>query len=132
MLAKESGVGVETIRFYERMGLLERPPEPIEGWREYGVGAVVTIRYVRLAQKLGFSLTEIKQLGQRLYGGSNFRRDFQTALRNKLQETDDEIRRLTAMKAKQERVLVNCLARRERDTFPILNQRRRRRRVPQA
>ena len=125
VLAKESGVGVETIRFYERMGLLERPPEPIEGWREYGVGAVVTIRYVRLAQKLGFSLNEIKHLGRRLYGGGNFRRDFQTALRNKLQETDDEIRRLTAMKAKQERALVNCLARGDRDSCPILSQLRR-------
>lgn len=127
MLARESGVGVETIRFYERTGLLERPPEPIEGWREYGVGAVWTIRYVRLAQKLGFSLNEIKQLGRRLYGGGNFCRAFQTALRDKLQETENEIRRLTAMKAEQERALVNCLARRDRDTCPILSQFRTRR-----
>ena len=115
-------MGVETVRFYERMGLLERPPEPLEGWREYGVGAVVTIRYVRLAQKLGFSLNEIKQLGRSLYGAGNFCRDFQAALRGKLQETEEDIARLTAMKEEQERALVNCLARRDREACPILGQ----------
>jgi len=120
VLAKESGVGVETIRFYERVGLVKRPPEPVAGWREYGEEAVWTVRYVRLAQKLGFSLNEIKQLGRRLYGGGNFCRDFRGALQEKLQETDEEIHRLMAIKEELERTLFSCLAKADRGECPVM------------
>ena len=62
-LAKEAGVGVETIRFYERRGLLEQPSRPREGgYRHYEDDAVRLLRYVRLAQTLGLTLKEIEQL----------------------------------------------------------------------
>ena len=62
-LAKEAGVGIETIRFYERRGLLAQPMRPSEGgYRHYEDDAVGLLRYVRLAQSLGLTLKEIEQL----------------------------------------------------------------------
>ena len=62
-LAKQSGVGVETVRFYEQKGLVAQPPRPVAGgYREYPHDAVQRIRFVRSAQLLGFSLDEIAEL----------------------------------------------------------------------
>src|SRR5258705_13959306 len=97
-LAEETGVGVETIRFYERTGLLRRPHTPESGWRTYGEDAVWSIRYIRLAQKMGVSLAEIRQLGRELKGTGNFCGNFRQALEGKLQETDREIERLSAIR----------------------------------
>ena len=61
-VAKEAGVGVETIRFYERKGLIERPPRPAGGFRRYDASLPRRIRFIRHAQELGFSLREIREL----------------------------------------------------------------------
>ena len=61
--AKRAGVGVETIRFYERRGLIRQPPKPQSGgFRYYDKDVVERIRFIRQAQELGFSLREIKEL----------------------------------------------------------------------
>ena len=61
--AREAGVGVETIRFYERKGLIDQPPKPaFGGFRVYPDEAVKRIRFIRQAQELGFSLREIDEL----------------------------------------------------------------------
>lgn len=57
--ARAAGVGVETIRFYERKGLIEQPPKPFQGARRYPQETVDRIRALRQGQELGFSLTEI-------------------------------------------------------------------------
>jgi MerR family copper efflux transcriptional regulator len=60
--AREAGVGVETIRFYERQGLIEQPPRPHRGVRRYSDEAVSRIRFIKKAQQLGFTLREIHEL----------------------------------------------------------------------
>lgn len=61
--AERAGVGVETIRFYERRGLIRQPPRPRNGgFRYYDNDVVERIRFIRQAQELGFSLREIKEL----------------------------------------------------------------------
>ena len=60
-LAKCAGVGVETVRFYERQGLLRRPARPRLGYRSYSEETVGRIRFIRNAQALGFSLQEVKE-----------------------------------------------------------------------
>lgn len=60
--AKLSGVGVETIRFYERQGLIEQPPKPASGFRRYPPEEVRKIRFIRRAKQIGFSLREIREL----------------------------------------------------------------------
>ena len=61
-LASRAGVGVETIRFYERKGLVRRPPRPGTGFRVYPEETVARIRFIRQAQTLGFTLQEIAGL----------------------------------------------------------------------
>ena len=61
--AMRAGVGVETIRFYERKGLIEQPPKPLDtGFRVYPEETVQRIRFIRQAQEIGFSLREIDEL----------------------------------------------------------------------
>ena len=61
-LAKQAGVNVETLRFYERKGLLPKPPQRTSGYREYPSESVHLIRFIKRAQELGFSLREIREL----------------------------------------------------------------------
>jgi len=62
-IAQSAGVGVETVRFYERKKLIEQPRKPISGgFRAYPSEIVTQIRFIRRAQNLGFSLKEVKDL----------------------------------------------------------------------
>ena len=61
-LAILGGVNVQTIRFYERSGLLPKPPRTSSGYRQYGPDAIRRLRFIKQAQVLGFSLTEIDEL----------------------------------------------------------------------
>jgi MerR family mercuric resistance operon transcriptional regulator len=61
-LAKHGGVNVETIRYYQRRGLLEEPPKPRGGFRHYASESVKRIHFIRRAQALGFTLDEIRGL----------------------------------------------------------------------
>lgn len=60
--ARSAGVNVETIRFYQRKGLLSEPARPAGGIRRYGSADVARTRFIKAAQRLGFSLDEIQQL----------------------------------------------------------------------
>ena len=61
-VARSAGVGVETVRFYERQGLLEEPARRDSGYRQYGEDVVARLRFIKRAKELGFSLKEIKEL----------------------------------------------------------------------
>lgn len=61
-LAQQAGVGVETIRFYERKGLIEQPEKPLGGFRLYSSDAVARLAFIHEAQQLGFTLKEIRDL----------------------------------------------------------------------
>lgn len=62
-LAKQSGVGIETVRFYEKKGLIKQPLRPkIGGYRDYPTNVVRRIRFIRSAKQLGFSLAEVVDL----------------------------------------------------------------------
>ena len=61
-VARRAGVGVETVRFYERQGLLEEPPRRASGYRQYPEQVVARLHFIKRAQRLGFSLKEISEL----------------------------------------------------------------------
>lgn len=61
-IAREVGVHVETVRYYERRGLIEQPPKPAAGYRIYPDDTVRRLRFIRRAQELGFTLAEIERL----------------------------------------------------------------------
>lgn len=61
-VAKALDINVETVRFYERRGLIAQPPKPEVGYRQYPEGTVNRIRFIKRAQELGFTLDEIANL----------------------------------------------------------------------
>src|SRR5947209_13490662 len=61
-VAHRAGVGVETVRFYERQGLLEEPPRRASGYRQYSEQVVKRLHFIKRAKLLGFSLKEITEL----------------------------------------------------------------------
>lgn len=61
-VAKRAGVGVETVRFYEREGLIEEPPRAASGYRQYPEAVIARLRFIRRAKELGFSLREVRDL----------------------------------------------------------------------
>jgi MerR family copper efflux transcriptional regulator len=71
-VAKRVGVAIDTIRYYERQGLLPEPARRASGYRSYGDGAVAQLRFIRRAKDLGFTLEEIRELlalsADRLHG----------------------------------------------------------------
>lgn len=63
-LSKASGVNLETIRYYEKVGILPEPQRSANGYRVYGSAALELLRFIRNCRALGFSLDEIKYLNQ--------------------------------------------------------------------
>ena len=61
-LADAAGVGVETIRFYQRKGLIPEPERPLGSIRRYGEVGLARVRFIKAAQRLGFSLDEVAEL----------------------------------------------------------------------
>ena len=61
-LADEAGVSVETIRYYQRRGLMQEPDKPTHGHRRYACDAVKRVRFIKRAQVLGFTLEEVGTL----------------------------------------------------------------------
>ena len=61
-VAKELEINIETVRFYERRGLIEQPPKPELGYRDYPDETVNRIRFIKRSQELGFTLDEIANL----------------------------------------------------------------------
>ena len=83
-VADQAGVNLQTVRYYERRGLIPEPPRTAGGFRQYGPDAVRRIRFVKRAQELGFSLDEVDEL---------------LALRADADGRADEVRQLALAKA---------------------------------
>jgi MerR family mercuric resistance operon transcriptional regulator len=89
VLAKQVGVNVETLRFYERKGLLPEPPRRASGYREYSADSIPRIRFIKRAQELGFTLGEVRELlSLRVQPGTS-----PAAVRDRAEEKLAEIRR---------------------------------------
>ena len=62
ILAKAAEVNIETVRYYQRVGLIKEPAKPLQGYRTYPSVTLNRIKFIKRAQQLGFSLTEIAEL----------------------------------------------------------------------
>ena len=97
-VARRAGVGVETVRFYEREGLIEQPPREGSGWRQYSQDVVSRIRFIRRAQELGFSLKEIEELMSLRLDGVADSAEVKARTEAKIREVESKIRDLHGMK----------------------------------
>lgn len=119
--ARAAGVGVETIRYYERRGLIARPARPVRGGaRSYPEETIARIRFIREAQTIGFSLREIKELASLELDPDADCGEVKARAKAKLDEVNRKIAGLGAMRVKLEQVLVACPGRGRLDQCAIL------------
>ncbi|MBO0857831.1 MAG: heavy metal-responsive transcriptional regulator [Chloracidobacterium sp.] len=90
-VARRCGVGVETLRFYERSGLLERPARTEGGYRLYDARALKTVEFIKRAQSLGFSLDEIKRIIAESRAGQRPCAEVRETVRRRLAELDEQM-----------------------------------------
>ena len=109
-LAAHTGVGVETIRYYERSGFLPAPDRLSSGYRVYGEDTVNKVRFIREAQTLGFSLSEISELLALTDNPEADCAQVNDRAQTKLQEIEEKIQRLQLMQASLERLAKYCPA----------------------
>lgn len=119
-LAKQGGVNLESIRFYEREGLLPKPPRTAGGYRVFGAGDVRRVQFIKRAQELGFSLREIKELlALRIEPGTSCA-DMRERAEAKLADIDKKVRDLQRMKKALARLATACPGRGAISDCPIL------------
>jgi MerR family transcriptional regulator, mercuric resistance operon regulatory protein len=104
-LARTAGVGVETIRFYERRGLL-RQPERGDGYRRYPESDVARLRFIRRAKLLGFTLVEITDL--LAAAGQGATDDLVAAARQRIEAVDRGIAELGVQRSRLEQLAAEC------------------------
>ncbi len=119
-LAANAGVNIQTVRFYERRGILPKPVRTASGYRDYSTEAVRMIRFIKRAQELGFTLDEIEELLRLRDNRRANCAEVKTAGRAKMAAVEEKIASLKAMKRALAVLLASC-ARNDRDrACPIL------------
>jgi MerR family mercuric resistance operon transcriptional regulator len=93
-IARRANVNVETIRFYERRGLLKAPPRTPSGYRLYPPDTVTRLRFIKRAQELGFSLDEIRELLALRVDSTTTCAEVQRRTEDKLKQIEEKIRSL--------------------------------------
>ena len=117
-VADAARVGVETVRFYERRGLIAQPTKKVGAYRRYGSGHVARIRFIKRAQELGFSLDEVHDL-LKLQDGTD-RRTIQKIAGRRLQEIRHRIADLKRMEKTLAHVLHACETEAGKPHCPII------------
>jgi MerR family transcriptional regulator, mercuric resistance operon regulatory protein len=107
-VAAQSEVNVQTVRLYERLGLLRKPGRRASGYREYAGDAVPAIRFIKQAKGLGFTLNEIKSLLDMRKKGAHTIAEMRAVAEARLGAIDQKIRQLQAMREAIQRGLSNC------------------------
>ena len=106
--AKQAGVGVDTVRFYEREGLLARARRTQGGYRLYSADDVDRLRFIRRAKALGFSLQEIRELLDLAAATSGKRADIRQLAQRRLADLDRKLNELTAIRDALSALVKRC------------------------
>lgn len=120
-LAREAGIHVETVRYYEQRGLLKQPRRN-GGWRRYDDEALRILRFVRRAQELGFSLDEVHELlSLRASKSARTCARVRAAAETKLADVEEKIRDLEAIRRTLTELAQSCPTDGPAEACPILD-----------
>jgi MerR family mercuric resistance operon transcriptional regulator len=119
-LAKKANVNLETIRFYERRGLLPEPPRNISGHRQYSIKELRRTEFIKRTQSLGFSLGEISDLLSLRVESGKTCGDVKQRVKAKLIDIEEKIEALQRMKEVLLRLETNCPGKGPLNECPIL------------
>jgi Hg(II)-responsive transcriptional regulator len=107
-LARRANVNIETLRFYERKGLLPKPPQRASGYREYPPEAVELVQFIKRAQLLGFALREVTELLDLRQVPRATCGDVVVLARRKIEEIDAKMSDLRALRMALTKLLKGC------------------------
>jgi MerR family transcriptional regulator, copper efflux regulator len=107
-LARLGGVNLETVRYYERRGLLPKPPRTEAGYRQFSPDAARRLRFIKRAQELGFSLNEVKELLALRIDSRKNRTNVRLHAEAKIADIEQKIAALSAMKATLRELALRC------------------------
>ncbi|HEY9429693.1 MAG TPA: heavy metal-responsive transcriptional regulator [Gemmatimonadaceae bacterium] len=107
-LAGAVGVNVQTVRYYERRGLLPKPKRRASGYREYLATDVARLEFIRRAQALGFTLSEIEQLLALRVDPRTTPEDVHRAVEEKIEAVEEKIRDLTRISGALRKMAASC------------------------
>lgn len=119
-IAKQCGVGVETIRFYERQGLVPQPQRPETGFRRYPPDTIKRIRFIQRSKSLGFSLREIRELLSLRVDSATTCDQVKTRAEAKIADIQKKVRTLKEMKRALAKMTAACRGRGPTGECPIL------------
>lgn len=120
-VARRAGVGIQTVRFYQRRGLIEEPPKRARGFREYPQETLDTLRFIRRAKGLGFSLKEVSRLLRLRRGGSAVRGELVKVLSAKQSDLDRKMAELEIARRALGRIQSELERDPELDPWPLLD-----------
>lgn len=118
-LADEAGVNVETIRYYQRRGLMPEPDKPAQGYRRYDATTVKRVRFIKRAQALGFTLEEIGGLLE--LDEAHACAETRELASHKLQTIETKLADLVAMRKALTALLCQCDAGAMKGNCPIIH-----------
>lgn len=116
-LADEAGVNVETIRYYQRIGLINEPEKPQQGFRKYSYQSLEQIIFIKRAQQLGFSLQEIADL---LELGDGNCSDVRIRAEKKRDKIEKQIKDLQALQDTLNQLIRTCRSGKGKQKCPIV------------
>lgn len=120
-VAKRTGISIETIRFYERRGLIEKPSRKDSGYRQFGESHVKQFLFIQQAKSLGFSLVEIKELLSIREDPDSSSREVKALALTKLQNIEEKIKMLQRMKKTLKVLVDSCPGEGPKRDCPILD-----------
>ena len=119
-VAGRAGVNIQTLRYYERRGLLAVPQRTASGYREYPAETVRLIRFVKRAQDLGFTLKEAEELIALRDAKGRKRSEVRSLAEAKMRDIDKKLAQLQAMHSALYSMVESCACRDGKPTCPIL------------
>ncbi len=119
-VAKHAAVNLQTIHYYEREGLLPRPPRTASNYRVYSQGAVRRVRFIKRAQELGFTLRDIKELLALRAAPRICCADVRQQATAKLQDIEEKIGTLQGMRKALTKLIGECSGKGPITQCPIL------------
>ena len=119
-VASGAGLSIDTVRYYEREGLLDKPTRTASGYRHYRPDAVARLRFIRQAKDLGFSLSEIKELLALRVAPGKSCADVRARAEAKIADVEQRIAQLNRMKRALTKLATACSGRGPTSTCPIL------------
>lgn len=119
-LAKEARVNIDTLRYYEKRGLLPEPPRKESGYRLYGADTVKRVAFIKHAKELGFSLSEVNELLSLRMETKSQCRAVKIKAEAKIAEVEEKIQSLQQIKAALLRLVGSCIVNKRLGECPIL------------